>query len=76
MPTPFADTALTVDGQRVEIVAADGLTNRRYLCVPSLSAIVGGVLVFSGVHVWTADANSPAGRAAWIAQLDAMRSRV
>lgn len=75
MPTPFADTALTVDGARVEIVAADGLANRRYLWVPSLSAIVGGVLVFSGVHVWTADTNSPAGRAAWIAQLDAMLAR-
>ncbi len=40
MPTPFTDTALTVDG---EIVPAGGLANRRYVWVPSLSAIVGGV---------------------------------
>ncbi len=75
MPTPFTDTALTVDGEHVEIVPAAGLANRRYLWVPSLSAIVGGVLVFSGVHVWTADTNTAAARAAWIGQLDMMLAR-
>ncbi len=33
------------------------------------------MLLFSGVHVLTADTNSPAGRATWIAQLDAMLAR-
>ena len=72
MPTVFDGSHMTVDGQRIEIGPATGLPNRRYLWVPSLSAIVGGVLVFSGVHVWTADTASGEARAAWIAQLDAM----
>ena len=44
-----------MDGETVEIVAAEGLANRRYLWVPSLKAVFGGVMIFSGVHVWTAD---------------------
>ncbi|WP_449228034.1 MBL fold metallo-hydrolase [Azospirillum argentinense] len=75
LPEVFDGPTLTVDGQRVEIVAADGLANRRYLWVPSLSAVVGGVLVFSGVHVWTADTPTAESRAAWIAALDRMAAR-
>ncbi|WP_200940734.1 MBL fold metallo-hydrolase [Sphingomonas sp. Leaf339] len=75
MPSAFSDTQLLVDGQAIEIVAASSLANRRYLWVPSLSAIFGGVLVFSGVHVWTADTAGAEARAAWIAQLDAMLAR-
>lgn len=56
LPEAFDGPALTMDGERVDIVAAEGLANRRYLRVPALDAVVGGVLIFSGVHVWTADA--------------------
>jgi glyoxylase-like metal-dependent hydrolase (beta-lactamase superfamily II) len=75
MPTAFDGDHLTVDGQVIQIVAAEGLANRRYLWAPSLSAIFGGVLVFSGVHVWTADTVGAEGRAAWVKQLDAMLAR-
>jgi len=75
MSEAFDARTLSVDGTTVEIVEADGLANRRYLWVPSLDAIFGGVLVFSGVHVWTADTATPALRAAWIKNLDAMAAR-
>ena len=75
MPKAFDAPALTVDGAAIEIVDADGMTNRRYLWVPSLEAIFGGVLVFSGVHVWTADSATPALRAAWVKNLEAMADR-
>ena len=71
MPTAFDGTLLTVDGQAIDIVAADGLANRRFLWVPSLSAIFGGVMIFSGVHVWTADTSAEA-RAVWACELDEM----
>ena len=71
MPTAFEGTSLTVDGQAIDIVAADGLANRRFLWVPSLSAIFGGVMIFSGVHVWTADTSAEA-RAVWACELDEM----
>jgi glyoxylase-like metal-dependent hydrolase (beta-lactamase superfamily II) len=75
MPTPFDGDHLTLDGQAIQIVPAQGLANRRYLWAPSLSAIFGGVLVFSGVHVWTADTPNAQGRAAWVKELDAILAR-
>ena len=75
MPEAFDGRALSLEGQAIEIVEADGLANRRYLWVPSLGGIFGGVLVFSGVHVWTADTQGPEARAAWIRNLDAMAAR-
>ncbi|MBO3761117.1 MBL fold metallo-hydrolase [Ciceribacter sp. L1K22] len=70
LPEAFDGSDLTVDGETVEIVSAEGLANRRYLRVPSLDAVFGGVLIFSGVHVWTADTQSKEARAAWVANLD------
>ncbi|MBP2306801.1 MBL fold metallo-hydrolase [Azospirillum melinis] len=75
MPQPFDGASLTLDGQTVEIVDAQGLPNRRYLWVPSLQAVFGGVLVFSGLHVWTADTPTAEARAAWVKALDAMAAR-
>jgi glyoxylase-like metal-dependent hydrolase (beta-lactamase superfamily II) len=75
LPQASDATSFTIDGAAVEIVDAAGLANRRYLWVPSLEAIFGGVMVFSGVHVWVADAATPELRAAWLKNLDAMAAR-
>ncbi len=75
MPEAFDGPALSLEGHSIDIVDADGLANRRYLWVPSLEAIVGGVLVFSGVHVWTADTQGAEARATWVRNLDAMAAR-
>ena len=75
MPEAFDGHNLTLEGNAIEIVDADGLANRRYVWLPSLNAIFGGVLVFSGVHVWTADTQGAEARAAWIKALDAMAAR-
>lgn len=76
LPEAFDGPSLTVDGETVEIVQAEpGLPNRRYLWVPSLEAVFGGVMIFSGVHVWTADTRTPESRAAWIATLDRILAR-
>ncbi|WP_040309767.1 MBL fold metallo-hydrolase [Asticcacaulis biprosthecium] len=75
MPQISDASHLTIEGKAIEIVAVEGLANRRYLWVPSLEAIFGGVLVFSGVHVWTADTATPAARAAWRGALETMAAR-
>lgn len=75
MPDVFDGPSLSVDGETVDIVAADGLANRRYLWVPSLNAVVGGVMIFSGAHVWTADTPTSEQRATWIRNLDAIAAR-
>ncbi|WP_222403472.1 MBL fold metallo-hydrolase [Rhizobium leguminosarum] len=75
IPETFDEKTLTVDGETIEIVDAEGLANRRYLFVPSLNAVLGGVLIFNGVHVWTADTNSAELRAAWVANLEKIAAR-
>lgn len=75
LPEAFDGPSLTVDGEAVEIVNAEGLANRRYLWVPSLRAVFGGVMIFSGVHVWTADTQSKDQRMAWVANLDKISAR-
>lgn len=75
IPEAFDGKTLTVDGEILEIVDAEGLPNRRYLWAPSLRGVFGGVLIFSGVHVWTADTSGADQRAAWRANLDAIAAR-
>src|SRR4051812_22614840 len=75
LPESSDAPSLAVDGDTIEIIDAQGLANRRYLWVPSLGAVLGGVLVFSGVHVWTADTQTQAQRTAWLATLDEIIAR-
>lgn len=41
---------------------------------PLVNAVFGGVLIFSGLHVWTADTPTAA-RAAWVKNLEAIAAR-
>lgn len=75
IPEAFDGHALHLEGHAIDIIDANGLTNRRYLWARSLNAIFGGVLVFSGTHVWTADTATAEARALWIKNLDAMTAR-
>lgn len=75
LPEAYDDKSLTVDGETIQIVDAEGLANRRYLYIPSLNAVFGGVMIFAGTHVWTADTATKELRAAWIANLDAIAAR-
>lgn len=75
LPEVFDSKTLTMDGETIEIVDAEGLANRRYLFVPSLNAVFGGVMIFAGVHVWTADTPTKEQRAAWIVNLEKIAAR-
>jgi len=75
LPEAFDGPSITIDGEIVEIVTVAGINNRRYLWVPTLKAVVGGVMIFSGVHVWTADTPTPAIRATWRRELAAIAAR-
>src|SRR4051812_4759631 len=75
MPDVFDGHSFTLEGHAIEIVNAEGLSNLRYIRVPSLDAIFGGVLIFAGVHVWTADTPGAEARAAWVKALEVMAAR-
>ncbi|OCC02559.1 MBL fold metallo-hydrolase [Labrys sp. WJW] len=75
IPAPSEAAALDLEGHRIEIVEVPDMHDRRYLWVPSLKAVFGGVLVSSGGHVWLADNADAASRQAWIRALDAIAAR-
>jgi len=73
IPTALQGTTLTVDGQVLEIKGTQGLlAHRPYVWIPSIKAIAGSLGIFGNLHVWTADTQTVAERAAWISQLDDM----
>jgi protein-disulfide isomerase-like protein with CxxC motif/glyoxylase-like metal-dependent hydrolase (beta-lactamase superfamily II) len=75
MPEPSDVTSIAVDGETIEIVAIDGMHDRRYHWVTSLEAVFGGVLAYGGLHPWIADVPKPEDRAAWIRALDSIAAR-
>jgi len=71
VPDVLEGHRLTLEGQALEVIGLDGsLPDRTCLWIPSLQAVVGGVAIFSGVHVWMTDTEAPGARAAWLALLD------
>jgi glyoxylase-like metal-dependent hydrolase (beta-lactamase superfamily II) len=74
VPRALEGNSLTLEGQIIEIRGTQGvLAHRPYAWIPSLKAIVGNVgVVGGGAHVWTADTQNAAERAAWVAQLEEM----
>jgi len=73
VPRALDGTVLTLEDQIIEIRGTQGLlAHRPYAWIPSIKAIVGNIGVFGNMHVWTADTQTVAERAAWVAQLDEM----
>ena len=52
VPQSFSGKTLSLEGKSIEIKGQD---ERTFLWIPELKAVVGGNLVSSGIHVWTAD---------------------
>ncbi|MED7952787.1 MBL fold metallo-hydrolase [Streptomyces sp. BE303] len=72
-PEVLHNDELVFEGHRFELRGADfHLPDRHYLWQHHHRAVLGGVLLFQGLHVWTADTPTPEQRAAWIGLLDDM----
>jgi len=74
-PAPYDKPTLNLEGTEIDIVTSKTMRDRRYLWVPSLEAVFGGVYVFEGLHLWMADTPSPEERAQWITELDELIAR-
>jgi glyoxylase-like metal-dependent hydrolase (beta-lactamase superfamily II) len=73
LPTVLEGNIITLEGEQLEIRGLDDkLPHRSYVWIPSLRTIAGGVNVYAGLHLWTADAQSPQERADWGRKLGAM----
>ncbi|MGN9846125.1 MBL fold metallo-hydrolase [Nonomuraea sp. H19] len=78
LPTRLVDLTplsgdITFEGHRFELKGGVAeLPDRHYLWQAEHRAVLGGVLLFAGEHVWVADTAKAEQRAAWIALLDEM----
>ncbi|WP_449122067.1 MBL fold metallo-hydrolase [Pseudomonas viridiflava] len=70
LPDVLKGDHLTLEGQPLEIKGLQGpAPQRSYVWIPSIKAVVGGVVVSSGIHVWVADTQTPKSRQDWLAAL-------
>ncbi|MBG5929450.1 MBL fold metallo-hydrolase [Providencia rettgeri] len=70
VPEVIKGDSFTVDGERLEIKGLDGASpDRTYVWVPSLKAVVGGVIVSDNIHVWVADTQTEESRKNWLQTL-------
>ncbi|MGW8393640.1 MBL fold metallo-hydrolase [Pseudoduganella sp. HUAS MS19] len=58
---------IELEGQKLQV---KGQGDRSYVWIPSIKAVVGGVVLFKGLHVWVADTQTPESRTQWLAVLD------
>lgn len=75
IPSVLPSEGLSLEGQKLEVLGLDSeLPGRSFVWIPSIKAVVGGVNVFSGLHLWTADTQTKASRAAWFKTLEKIES--
>ncbi|OMH29431.1 MBL fold metallo-hydrolase [Motiliproteus sp. MSK22-1] len=73
IPAVLPGNSLDLEGHKLEVVGLNGeQPQRSFVWIPALKAIVGGVNVFAGLHLWTADTQSKEEREAWAGVLDRM----
>ncbi|QCO98307.1 MBL fold metallo-hydrolase [Arthrobacter sp. 24S4-2] len=73
---PLTETRLTVDGVNLEVRrASKNLGDRAWFVYePVDGVLLGGVLLFEGLHVWTADSPTREQREEWIRVLDSFEA--
>lgn len=67
-PKVLEGNTLTLEGQ--SLIVSGTAPERTYVWIPSIKAVVGGVVVFNKLHVWMADTQTADARKAWLATLD------
>jgi len=70
IPEVLEGGKIPLEDHTLEVLGLDAAPDRTCLWIPSLKAVVGGVVVFSDVHVWMTDTEAPGARANWLALLD------
>ncbi|EKI0251038.1 MBL fold metallo-hydrolase [Enterobacter asburiae] len=70
VPQVLASTTFMIDGEKVDIEQPDSYA--AYVWIPSAKTILGGTGVAWGIHVWTADTQTPESRKQWQDTLQGM----
>lgn len=75
VPDVLKGDSLMLEGQKLQVVGLDGKQpERSFVWIPSIKAVVGGVVVAENIHVWMADTQTPQSHADWLTTLHAIES--
>lgn len=75
VPQPLQGKSFTVDGQSIEVEGLDGPSpEKTFVWIPSLKAVVGGVMVSGNIHLWVADTQTPESRQHWLTTLEKIKA--
>lgn len=70
MPQVLEGHRLMLEGHPLEVVGLDGpQPDRSFVWIPSIKAVVGGVVVAQNLHVWMADTQTAQSHRDWLATL-------
>ncbi|BBN56947.1 hypothetical protein TRE132_50720 [Pseudomonas chlororaphis subsp. aurantiaca] len=71
VPGVLKGHSLTLEGQKLDIIGLDGKQpDRTFVWIPSIKAVVGGVVVAENIHVWMADTQTAQSHKDWLTTLD------
>ncbi|MFD2642285.1 MBL fold metallo-hydrolase [Pseudomonas japonica] len=70
LPDVLEGDRLMLEGQVLQVVGLDGpQPDRSFVWIPSIKAVVGGILIAENQHVWMADTQTAQSHADWLAGL-------
>ncbi|PWB33348.1 MBL fold metallo-hydrolase [Pseudomonas sp. SDI] len=70
VPQVLKGNRLSLEGQQLEVLGLDGpQPDRSFVWIPSIKAVVGGVVVAENLHVWMADTQSATSHQDWLGTL-------
>ena len=75
VPVVMQGKTLILEGRELDVMGLCGRQPQRsYVWIPSLKAVVGGVVVADNLHVWMADTQTPQSHRQWLATLKRIES--
>ena len=70
VPQVLNGNSLQLEGRYLEVIGLNGKQpDRSFVWIPSLKAVVGGVVVADNIHVWMADTQTPQSHKQWLSTL-------
>jgi glyoxylase-like metal-dependent hydrolase (beta-lactamase superfamily II) len=75
VPGVLKGDSLMLEGQKLQVIGLQGKQpDRSFVWIPSLKAVVGGVVVAENIHVWMADTQTAQSHADWLDTLHSIES--
>ena len=75
VPDVLQGHSLNLEGKTLEVIGLGGKQpDRSFVWIPSIKAVVGGVVVAENIHVWMADTQSAQSHADWLTTLDSIKA--